>query len=199
MTCTGKSGRPSVGGSKKTESAVDKGLAYLAKVQEEDGRWDIGKGGGLDYDDEFLMGFDWCVASVHSYFDLDLVTQTGRLLKAMQHPAVSVIGHLSGRKIGRRPGIEFDVDAVAEAAALTGTALEINGAIDRLDATVPVLRRAREHGVRFTISTDSHHTDELRRHRWGTLHAQRAWISKEMVVNTWPRDRFLEWAAAKRS
>ena len=158
----------------------------------------IGRDGGLDYDDEFLLGFDWCVASVHSYFDLDPEEQTERLLAAIRHPAVHVIGHLSGRMIGRRPGIEFDVDAVVAAGAEAGTALEINGALDRLDATEAVLRRARDAGVLFAISTDSHHTDELRRHRSGTLHAQRAWITKEMVVNTWPRERFLAWATRAR-
>ncbi len=178
----------------------------LAEIQEQHPKMtllhgcelNIGRDGGLDYDDEFLLGFDWCVASVHSHFDLDPLAQTARLLRAMQHPAVNVIGHLSGRKISRRPGIEFDVPAVVEAAALTGTALEINGALDRLDATVPVLRQARAAGVVFTISTDSHHPDELRRHHYGALHAQRAWITKDRVANTWPRKKFLAWAKSKR-
>ena len=158
----------------------------------------IGKDGTVDYDDEFLAGFDWCVASVHSYFDLDAEAQTIRIIKAMQNPAVSVIGHLSGRKIGRRPSIELDIEPILEAAELTGTAIEINGAIDRLDASATVLRAARGSDVLFTISTDSHHTDEFRRAAYGVLNAQRGWVERDNVVNTWPRDRFLEWAGVDR-
>ncbi len=158
----------------------------------------IGPDGTLDYDLGFRLEFDWCVASVHSYFDLDAEHQTRRLVAAMEDPAVGVIGHLSGRKIGRRPGIEFDPDMVLAAAEHTGTAIEVNGAIDRLDATEEVLRLARDTGVRLTISTDSHHVDEYRRTRWGVLHAQRAWVAPERVVNALPVAEFLAWAAAKR-
>ncbi len=158
----------------------------------------IGPDGALDYDLDFRLEFDWCVASVHSYFDLAPDRQTARLVAAMQDRAVGAIGHLSGRKIGRRPGIEFDADMVLAAAEHTGTALEINGAIDRLDATEEVLRLARDTEVRFTISTDSHHVDEYRRARWGVLHAQRAWVSAAQVVNTRPVAEFLDWVAAKR-
>ncbi len=158
----------------------------------------IGPDGALDYDLDFRLEFDWCVASVHSYFDLAPDRQTARLVAAMQDRAVGAIGHLSGRKIGRRPGIEFDADMVLAAAEHTGTALEINGAIDRLDATEEVLRLARDTEVRFTISTDSHHVDEYRRAQWGLLHAQRAWVSAARVVNTRPVAEFLDWVAAKR-
>ena len=158
----------------------------------------IGPEGGLDYDDEFLAGFDWCVASVHSSFDLPPARQTERLLKAMAHPAVNVIGHLSGRMIGTRPGIEFDVDAVFEAAAATGTALEINAALERLDASAEVLRRAAAHrDVVFVISTDAHHTTELDRMQWGVFNAQRGWVDKARVANTWPQKKFLAWTRRK--
>ncbi len=159
----------------------------------------IGPDGSLDYDEDFRLEFDWCVASVHSYFDLPADHQTARLVAAMQDPAVGAIGHLSGRKIGRRPGIEFDVDLVLAAAAASGTAIEINGAIDRLDATEEVLWAARHHDVHFTVSTDSHHVDEFRRAEWGVLHAQRAWVDAARVVNTWPADRFLAWVASQRA
>ncbi|MCP4226345.1 MAG: PHP domain-containing protein, partial [Actinomycetia bacterium] len=95
----------------------------------------IGRDGSVDYDLDFQLGFDWTMASVHSYFDLDRNQQTERVLQAMANPAVSAIGHLSGRYIGRRPGIELDLEAIMEAAAATGTAIEINGALQRLDAT----------------------------------------------------------------
>ena len=155
--------------------------------------------GGLDYDMEFLLGFDWCVASVHSDFDLPQADQTGRLLRVMEHPAVNAIGHLTGRRIGKRPGIEIDVDAVLEAAAATGTAIEINCHLDRLDAPAEVLRRSRSFpDVRFVVSTDAHHTSELANVRWGVRQARRGAVDKARVANTWPRDRFLAWAATKR-
>ncbi len=158
----------------------------------------IGKTGSVDYDPDFLLEFDWTVASVHSYFDLDQNQQTERILQAMANPAVNAIGHLSGRYIGRRPGIELDLDVVMEAAAATGTAIEINGALDRLDATPEAIRTGIEHGVTFVIDTDSHHTNEGVRMEYGVLNAQRGWVDKKMVANTWPRARFLKWAKRKR-
>lgn len=160
----------------------------------------IGRDGGLDYDDDYLLEFDWCVASVHSHFDLPVADQTKRLLRVMDNPAVNVIGHLTGRRIGRRPGIEMDVDAILEAAAATGTAIEINSHLDRLDAPSEILRRAGEHpDVRFVISTDSHHTTELRNVEWGVRLARRGWVDRSRIANTWSAARFLSWAGKKRS
>ncbi|MDH5371970.1 MAG: hypothetical protein OEX97_03405, partial [Acidimicrobiia bacterium] len=85
-----------------------------------------------------------------------------------------------------------------EAAALTGTAIEINGALERLDATPDVIRAGLEHGVHFVISTDSHHPSEMRRMEWGVRNAQRGWLTADRVVNTWPLDAFLEWKDARR-
>lgn len=158
----------------------------------------IGREGSVDYDLDFLLGFDWTVASVHSLFDLDSNAQTERILQAMANPAVSAIGHLSGRYIGRRPGIELDLEAVMEAAAATGTAIEINGALQRLDATPAAVRIGVKHGVTFVIDTDSHHTNELGRMEFGVLNAQRGWVEKSMVANTWPVTKFLKWVARKR-
>lgn len=158
----------------------------------------IGPEGGLDYDAEFRASFDWCVAAVHSHFDLDRDAQTRRILAAMRDPSVNVIGHLSGRMIGRRPGIELDVDAVLEAAVETGTAIEINSALPRLDASWEVLRRARDLGVTFCVSTDAHHVDELDRAQWGALQAQRGWVDPAAIANTRPAAQFLEWAARRR-
>lgn len=159
----------------------------------------IGADGGLDYDPEFRLGFDWCVASIHSHFDLPAARQTERVLKAMADPAVNAIGHLSGRMIGRRPGVELDVDAVLEGAAASGVALEVNGALDRLDATAEVIRRATARGdVHLVISTDSHHPSEGIRMEYGVRNARRGWASKRQVVNTWPPARFLKWARQRR-
>lgn len=158
----------------------------------------IGKDGSLDYDLEFRLGFDWTVASVHSHFDLPREEQTARLIKAISDPGVAAIGHLSGRKIGRRPGIEFDPEPVLEAAVVTGTAIEINGALPRLDATVEVIRLGREMGVTFTISTDSHHVSELRRMGYGVQQAQRGWLEPDRILNTRPLDELRAFVDAKR-
>lgn len=160
----------------------------------------IGPDGGLDYDPEFRGGLDWCIAAVHSHFDLSQAEQTRRLLKAIADPAVRVIGHLSGRMIGQRPGIEFDLDAVLDALAETGVALEINSALPRLDAAAPVLRRAVDKGVLFVISTDSHHVRDMGRNApFGARQAQRGWVPRDRVANTWPRERFLDWLSDQRA
>jgi DNA polymerase (family X) len=88
----------------------------------------IGVDGSLDYDDDFLAGFDWLVASVHSQFTRSAREQTDRVIAAIRHPSVTAIGHLTGRRIGSRPGIELEFDRVLDAAAETGTAIEINAA-----------------------------------------------------------------------
>ena len=114
-------------------------------------------------------------------------------------PTVDAIAHLTGRRIGRRAGIELDIDAVLRKAALTNTAIEINAALGRLDASSEVLLRARGLDVTFVISTDSHHTRELERMEWGVLQATRGWVEPHRIANTWPRERFLEWLRSRRS
>ncbi len=158
----------------------------------------IGPDGGLDYDPEFRASLDWCVAAVHSHFDLDQATQTKRIIAAMEDPTVNVIGHLSGRMIGRRPAIDLDIAAVLEAAVDTNTAIEINSALPRLDAAADVLRQARDLNVTFVISTDAHHVTEMTRTQWGALQAQRGWVDRDRVANTWPLDRFTAWARGQR-
>ena len=158
----------------------------------------IGANGGLDYDADFRALFDYTVASVHSHFDLPQRKQTERLVAAIADPTVNSIGHLTGRYIGRRPGIELEIDIVLEALAHFDVALEINGALQRLDAASDVVRRAVDRGVKLVINTDSHHTSELGRMEYGVLTAQRGWVPKELVVNSWHRDDFLTWAAHRR-
>lgn len=158
----------------------------------------IGAAGGLDYDADFRREFDYTVASVHSHFDGPAKDQTARLVKAIADPTVDSIGHLTGRYIGRRPGIELDIDIVLEALYAFDVALEINGALDRLDAASDVVRRAVERGVKLVINTDSHHTSELGRMEYGVLTAQRGWVPRDQVINTWDQDRFLSWVATHR-
>lgn len=151
----------------------------------------IGQRGTLDYDRDFRLGFDWCVASVHSHFRLPQAEQTERLLAAISDPSVHAIGHLTGRYLGRRPGIDVDVEAVLDAMAEHGVALEVNGALERLDAPGQVVRQAVRKGVPLVIDTDSHHTRELVRIRYGVLTAQRGWAEPSHVLNTLPVEELL--------
>ncbi|NOX22074.1 MAG: DNA polymerase/3'-5' exonuclease PolX [Actinobacteria bacterium] len=154
----------------------------------------IGRDGSVDYDADFLTVFDWCVASVHSHFDLSVSEQTERIIGALHNPAVHAIGHLTGRKIGTRPGISLDFDAVLDAAAETGTALEINSHLQRLDVPADWLRRARDRtDVLWVISTDAHEVSEFDNITWGAAQARRGWVPKAQVVNTWPAEEFLSW------
>lgn len=121
----------------------------------------IGIDGGLDYDLEALLRFDLCVASIHSRMDADRATQTERVLAAIAHPAVHVIGHLTGRIIGVRPGYEIDLVAIAQAAAETGTALEVNGSPARLDLDAPLIEAALAAGATLSLSSDAHSLEEL--------------------------------------
>jgi DNA polymerase (family 10) len=148
--------------------------------------------GSVDYDPKFLELFDIGVASVHSYFDLDTTAQTARIIAAMENPAVTIIGHPTGRKIGSRPGIIFDLDAVLDAAVATGTALEINSSLQRLDLSAHFLRRAVEvPGVRFVVSTDSHHASSLPTMKWGVSLARKGRVKPSSVLNSLPKDEFL--------
>lgn len=157
----------------------------------------IGPDGSLDYDAEFREIFDWCVASVHSHFDLPADAQTARLITAISDPSVNAIGHLTGRYIGRRPGIDLDLDPVLEALQMTGVGLEVNGALERLDASSATIRRAIGAGVRLVISTDSHHVSELGRMQFGVWNAQRGWAERRHVANTMSAEEFEAWARSR--
>jgi DNA polymerase (family 10) len=158
----------------------------------------IGPDGSLDYDDDFLEIFEFTVASVHSHFDLDPDVQTERLIKAAEHPAVRVIGHPSGRKIGTRPGIRFDLAAVGAAAAGAGTALEINSHLQRLDLSASHLRMAIGiDGLMFAVSTDAHHVGELANRRWGAAQARKGGVPPSRVVNSLPINEFLAWNGSR--
>jgi DNA polymerase (family X) len=159
----------------------------------------IGVDGSLDYDAEFLAGFDWLVASVHSHFGRDVHEQTARVLAAIRHESVTAIGHLQGRMLGKRPGIELDLEQVLDAAAETGTAIEINANLRRLDASAEVIREGAARGVTFVISTDAHAVPELDNLRYGVANARRAGLGHEQVANTWDVDRFLAWVADIRA
>ena len=159
----------------------------------------IGPAGELDYDAEFRAGFDWCLASVHDHFDLDRDAQTRRIVTAMRDPSVRMIGHPSARMIGARPPIELDLDAIVAAAEQTGTALEINGGLPRLDLSVEALRRARSSRVTFVLTSDAHEVTELERVRYAALNAERAWVEPSRVINAGDPERLLAWATASKA
>jgi DNA polymerase (family 10) len=158
----------------------------------------IAEDGSLEWDDDFLAGFDLLVASVHSHFDQPADVMTRRLIAAIEHPLVNIIGHPTTRSLGRRPPVSFDVDAVFAAAARTGTALEINAFPDRLDLDDALARRARDHGVVFAIDTDAHSVLHLDHMRFGVATAQRGWVEARQVINTWPLGRLRRFLAAGR-
>ncbi|KUN17896.1 phosphoesterase [Streptomyces corchorusii] len=149
----------------------------------------IGPDGEVDWPAEFLAGFDLCVASLHSHFDLDRAAMTRRLVRACEHPYVNIIGHPTTRLIGKRPGVDADWDEVFAACARTGTALEVNAQPDRLDLRDADILRAREHGVKFAVNTDAHSVPHLAQLRYGVATAQRGWLTGEDVINTWTLTR----------
>jgi DNA polymerase (family 10) len=100
--------------------------------------------------------------------------------------------------VGRRPGVDLDIEVVLEALEVTGVALEINGALDRLDATAEVARLAMARDIDFVIDTDSHHTTDLVRMDYGVSYAQRGWVTSDRVANAKPLKQFLSWAAKRR-
>jgi DNA polymerase (family 10) len=154
----------------------------------------IGPRGELDYDAEFRKSFDFCIASLHSHFDLDQATQTARVVRAMEDPSVRMIGHLTARMIGGRAPVALDLDAVFAAAERTETALEVNGALPRLDVSVDVLRRAKDNRVTFVLSSDAHSTEELGLIQFAARNAERAGVDPARVANTWPAARLRDWA-----
>lgn len=158
----------------------------------------IGPLGQLDYDAEFRESFDFCLASVHDHFDLDREAQTKRIVAAMHDPCVRMIGHLSARNIGARPPIDLDLDAVFAAAVETGTALEINGSLPRLDLSLEALRRARKYPLTLVVTSDAHEVAELDRVQYAALQAQRAWVTPESIINASTPERLVAWTQHKK-
>lgn len=144
--------------------------------------------GRLDYEDELLARLDWVVASVHTSFRMPEREMTDRIVRAIEHPLVDAIGHPTGRLIDRREPYALDVDRVIEAAARTGTFLEINANPDRRDLPEPLARAAAEASVTLVIGSDAHGVETLGNMRFGVATARRAWLTPARVANTrpWP-------------
>jgi DNA polymerase (family X) len=145
-------------------------------------------GGMLDYEDDLLGELDWVVASIHTSFRMPESEQTDRMIAAMEHPLVDAIGHPTGRMLGRREGYAIDMDRVIEAAARTGTFLEINANPNRRDLPDTYARAAAEAGVTLVVDSDAHGVETLEKLRFGIATARRAWLTPEQVANTrpWP-------------
>src|SRR5436190_2148390 len=144
----------------------------------------IGLKGELDYDDELVAQLDWVMASVHTSFRVGEKEMTKRVITAMENPLVDCIGHPTGRLIQRREPYAIDMEKVIEAAARTGTFLEINGNPDRRDLNEMWARHAAEAGVHICLTSDGHGTDTLRNVRYAVATARRAWLTAKQVANT---------------
>lgn len=154
---------------------------------------DILRDGSLDMTDEVLAGLDLVLISVHSLMDMEGPTMTDRVLRAMQHPAVDIVAHPTGRVLGRREPFALDLEAVLRAAADLDLAVELNANPHRLDLKDIHVHRARELGVKVAISTDAHSTMRLDHMEYGVDMARRGWLEKENVLNTLPIDEFRAW------
>ncbi len=147
--------------------------------------------GSLDCDDDTLRALDWVVASVHSSFQMDAAAMTARIVRAISNPLVDVIGHPSGRRLGRRPPYALDFEAVLEAARRTGTMLEVNSSPERRDLDDPHARAAAQAGVPLVIDCDAHRSDGFEVRRYGIATARRAWLGPEAVANTLPWEKIV--------
>jgi DNA polymerase (family 10) len=151
---------------------------------------DILADGDLDLSDDVLAQMDLVIASVHSVFNQEPAKMTERLLKAIENPNTSIIGHPTGRIQLRRDSYHFDMHAILTAAAKHKIAMELNSYPDRLDLNDANLRQAKQHGVKIVINTDAHHTTHMEKIRYGILQARRAWLTKDDVLNSLPGAKF---------
>ena len=172
---------------KRIRAAAEKmgGIRIFAGIEV-----DILADGSLDLSDSVLEQMDLVIASVHSHFNQTADEMTTRLLKTIENPNVSIIGHPTGRLLLRRDAYAYDMDAVLQAAARNKVAMELNAYPDRLDLCDRHLRMAKQHGVKIVINTDSHHTSHMEKIRYGVLQARRAWLTPEDVLNTLPVEKF---------
>ncbi|MCB1058450.1 MAG: PHP domain-containing protein, partial [Acidobacteria bacterium] len=159
---------------------------------------DILADGSLDYDDELLAQLDVVVASPHAALRQDPDTATRRLVAAIRHPLVHILGHPTGRLIGRREGLSPHMEELFEAAAEADTALELNANWHRLDLNDSHLRGALAHGCKIAIDTDAHDIPHFDFLRYGILTARRAALTPEHCINTWSAKKLHGWLKSKR-
>ena len=162
------------------EAAADVDLTVLTGVET-----NITTDGELSTGDSALEALDCVVASPHSALDQDRETATDRIIRAIEHPMVDIIGHPTGMRRSQREGLPIDIEAVASAAADAQTALEVNANPARLDLRSTYVRVAVDAGATVVINTDAHATDQLELMRYGVHTARRGWATAEAVLNTW--------------
>jgi len=164
---------------------------------------DINEDGSLDADDDVLARLDVVVASVHSKLRMGTKEMTRRMVAAVSSPHVDILGHCTGRMVGadgdKRPPSDFDADMVFAACAATGTAVEINCRPERLDPPRALLRLALDWECLFAIDSDAHAPGQLDWQPYGCARAAECGVPPERVVNTWPAEELLSWAATRRS
>lgn len=159
---------------------------------------DILKDGSLDFDDELLAELDYVVASVHNIFTLSEAEQTQRIIRAIENPHVTMLGHVTGRLLLERPSYAVNIPAIIEAAAATGTIIELNANPWRLDLDWRWWKLAKEKGVKCSINPDAHSTRGLQDVFYGTRMARKGWLTKQDVVNCLPLGKIEGVLKAKR-
>jgi len=160
---------------------------------------DILEDGTLDHGDDVLSQLDVVVASVHSKLRMPEQEMTGRMVRAVANPHVDILGHCTGRMIGKREPSTFDPDYVFAACAQFHTAVEINCRPERLDPPRPLLQMAVEYGCYFAINSDAHATGQLEWQPKGCDRAAEVGVPLERVLNTWSAAELLRWVAAERA
>lgn len=160
---------------------------------------DILADGSLDYPDAVLAELDFVVASIHTGFAMTEDAATERLLRAVEHPLVDIVGHLTGRLLLRREGYPVDHLAVIEACNRHGVAIEINAHPYRLDMDWRYIREATSRGVPIAINPDAHSVEELRFVRWGVTAARKGWLTAAQCLNALTADAFAQWLARRRA
>ena len=154
---------------------------------------DILGDGSLDYDDDLLSQFDFVVASVHSQFNLSRDAMTARIVRAIEHPATTIVGHPTGRLLLDREGYAVDIDSIIKAAARCGVALEINAHPSRLDLDWRHVKKARDHGVQIAVNTDAHSVGGLDHLGYGIGIARKGWLRATGIPNALSREAIATW------
>jgi DNA polymerase (family 10) len=149
--------------------------------------------GSLDYPDEVLQELDLVIASLHTTLSQPREQVTQRVLNAVRNPHVDMIGHLTGRLIGKRDPADLDVEAILTAGVEQDIVFEINSNAERLDLKDSHAKMALELGCKLAINTDAHHPDQFDFRRYGVGTARRAWAPPQSVLNTWSLDKLLKW------
>jgi len=154
---------------------------------------DILKDGGLDYPEPLLKQLDLVLGAIHAHFNLSVVEQTRRVVKALASGRVHVLSHPSTRLLGERDGIELDWEPIVKACLKHNVAVEINASPHRLDVNGERARALKEAGVKLAISTDAHSLSSMNEMIYGVYTARRGWVEAQDVINTWPTEKLLKW------